>query len=64
MYVKLWDIKYLKFRTLNVHSMNETLIVLTFVFHNIKYVASEIFCKIHKGVKNVDFLDFVLRKTF
>jgi hypothetical protein len=25
MYVKLWDIKYLKFRTLKVHLVNETL---------------------------------------
>jgi hypothetical protein len=24
MYVKLWDIKYLKFRTLKVHLVNET----------------------------------------
>jgi len=62
-YVKLWDIKYLKFRTLKVHLVNETLF-LTFVFHNIKYAALEIFCKVHKGIKNVDFLDFVLRKTF
>jgi hypothetical protein len=34
------------------------------VFHNIKYVAFEIFCKLHKGIKNVDFLDFVSRKAF
>jgi hypothetical protein len=34
------------------------------VFHNIKDVTPEIFCKVHKGIKNVDFLEFVLRKTF
>jgi len=34
------------------------------VFHNIKYATPEIFCKVHKGIKNVDFLDFVSRKTF
>jgi hypothetical protein len=34
------------------------------VYYNIKYVALEIFRKVHKGIKNVDFLDFVLRKTF
>jgi hypothetical protein len=39
-------------------------VVLTFVFHNIKYAALKIFCKVHKGIKNTDFLDFVLRKTF
>jgi hypothetical protein len=34
------------------------------VFHNIKDATLKIFCKVHKGIKNVDFLDFVLRKTF
>jgi hypothetical protein len=63
MYVKLWDIKYLKFRTLKVHLVNETLFKFIF-FHNIKYATLEIFHKVHKGIRNVDFLDFVLRKTF
>jgi hypothetical protein len=34
------------------------------VFHNIKNATLEIFRKVHKGIKNVDFLEFVLRKTF
>jgi hypothetical protein len=34
------------------------------VFHDIEYAALKIFCKVHKGIKNVDFLNFVSRKTF
>ncbi len=34
------------------------------MFHNIKYVALEIFHKIHKGKKNVDFLDFLKMRPF
>jgi hypothetical protein len=34
------------------------------VFHYVKDATLEIFCKVHKSIKNVDFLDFVLRKTF
>jgi hypothetical protein len=34
------------------------------VFHNIKYATLKIFLKVLKGIKNVDFLDFVSRKTF
>jgi hypothetical protein len=45
-------------------SFSEWNIVLTFLFHNIKYAPPEIFPKVHKGIKNVDFLDFALRKTF
>jgi hypothetical protein len=63
MYVKLWDIKYLKFRTLKVHLVNETL-SLIFVFHNIKYATLKIFHKVHTCIKNVDFHDFILRKSF
>jgi hypothetical protein len=32
------------------------------VFHNIKYAALEIFHKVHKGIKNVDFLDFLKKE--
>jgi len=35
-----------------------------FMFHNIKYATLEIFRKVHKGIKNVDFPDFILRNTF
>jgi len=31
------------------------------MFHNIKYAAFEIFHKVHKGIKNVDFLDFFFK---
>jgi hypothetical protein len=34
-------------------------VVLTFVFHNIKYATLKIFCKVNNGIKIVDFLDFV-----
>jgi hypothetical protein len=34
------------------------------VFHDIKYTAPKIFHKIHKGIKNLYFLDFVVRKKF
>jgi len=44
--------------------MNPRLRLRHFMFHNIKDATLEMFHKVHKGIKNVDFLDFVLRKTF
>jgi hypothetical protein len=61
MYVKLLDIKYLK---VIKGSFSEQNVVLIFMFHNIKYAALKIFRKVHKGINNVDFLNFVSRKTF
>jgi len=34
------------------------------VFHDIKYATLKIFRKVHKGIKNDEFLNFVSRKTF
>ncbi len=49
---KIFEVKDIK------GSFSEWNIVLIFMFHNIKYAAFEIFHKVHKGIKNVDFLDF------
>jgi len=34
------------------------------VFYNIKFVAFEIFRKVHTTIKNVDFFEFLKRKPF
>jgi hypothetical protein len=41
-YVKLWDIKYMKFRTLKVHLMNETLFQLLCWLTSNKYFTKSI----------------------
>jgi len=53
---KIFEVKNIK------GSFSEWNIVLIFMFHNIKYATFEIFHKVHKGIKNVDFLVFFLKK--
>ncbi len=61
--VKIWDIAWCKFRTLELHFMSETWFQLYVPWHQIYNIW--LLCKVHIGIKTIYFLKFsFLERSF